>query len=252
MPLRAQAKDLVRPLADRVLGSIYGARTDEPLVSFTFDDGPDERETPRLLDALAEHGARGTFFLLGERARRYPELVRTIRSAGHEVGSHSELHRRLTGIPLREVARDMRRGKQTLETILGEQVRLFRPPYGFLTRGGYVIARGLSLDVVAWSADAEDWLERPVEELVATAFERLARGGILLLHERHEPPPPKGPTFDRELLLRSLLAGIDRRGWRSVPVSELVESRPIERKLWFRLPAPSGQELGQGPSTAGL
>jgi peptidoglycan/xylan/chitin deacetylase (PgdA/CDA1 family) len=238
-----QAKRLVRPLARRLVGSIYGVRTDDPLVSLTFDDGPDEYETPRLLDALADHGARATFFILGERARRYPDLVRLIRSTGHEVGSHSDVHRRLTSLPRHHVVRDIYRSKRDLERVLGKPIRLFRPPYGFLTRGGYLIARGLSLDVVAWSAEAQDWLDHRVDELVATAFEGLRPGGILLLHERYEPPqvpnPPPAPTFDRDLFLRTLLDEITARGWRSISVGELIAGRPIDRRLWFRLPAPS-------------
>jgi peptidoglycan/xylan/chitin deacetylase (PgdA/CDA1 family) len=236
--VRAQAKELVRPLASRLIGSIHGVRTDDPLVAFTFDDGPDEHETPRLLRALADYDARATFFVLGERARRYPHLVRLIRSAGHEVGSHSDVHRRLTSLPLRQVRARIRRGKRDLEHALGEPVRLFRPPYGFVTRGGYLIARSLSLDVVAWSAEAKDWLDLEVDELVGNAFRTLRPGGILLLHERHEPPPDAEPTFDRELVLRRLLEETRTRGWRSVSVGELLERGPVDRRLWFRLPAP--------------
>jgi len=242
-PIRTQAKELARPLASWMIGSIHGARTDDPVVAFTFDDGPDEVETPRLLRALADHGAHATFFVVGDRARRYPELVRTIRSAGHEVGSHSDLHRQLTALPLRRAAADIRRGKRNLERALDERVRLFRPPFGFISRGGYLVARSLRLDVVAWSAEARDWLELDIDELVGNAFRTLGPGGILLLHERHEPPqvpePPPAPTFDRELLLRRLLGEAEGRGWRSVTVSELLRRRRVDRRLWFRLPAPS-------------
>jgi peptidoglycan/xylan/chitin deacetylase (PgdA/CDA1 family) len=236
--IRAPLKELLRPLATRVLGSIHGACTDEPLVSFTFDDGPDPHETPRLLGALGENSARATFFILGERARRYPDLVRSIRAAGHEIGSHADAHRRLTDISLRAVAKDIHRSKRELEDILGEPIRFFRPPYGFVTRGGYLVARGLSLKVVGWSAEAKDWLELPVERLAATALAQLKPGGILLLHERHEPPPPQTPTFDRELLVRVLLAEIASRGWKSIPVGELIAGRSVDKRLWFRLPAP--------------
>lgn len=236
--IRKHGKSAMRPLARRLIGSIYGARTEDPVVSLTFDDGPDEDETPRLLDALAEHGAQATFFILGERARRYPDLVRRIRSAGHEIGSHSDVHRGLTSLPLHDVLRLIRRGKRDLEGVLGEPIRFFRPPFGFLTRGGYLAARGQRLDVVAWSAEAEDWLDHDVDRLVANSFRDLGPGGILLLHERYEPPqrpdPPPAPTFDRELFWRTLLEGIAARGWRSVSVGELVEGRAVDRRLWFR------------------
>jgi peptidoglycan/xylan/chitin deacetylase (PgdA/CDA1 family) len=233
-------KELVRPLASRVLGSIYSARTTDPVAAFTFDDGPDEHETPRILDALEDHRARATFFVLGERARRYPELVRTIRSRGHEVGLHADVHRPLTQLTLRAAAARIRRSKRDLEAILGEPITFFRPPFGFLSRRTYLIARSLSLRVVVWSAQAEDWHERPVEQLVATALRGLRPGAILLLHERYEPPataiPPTAPTFDRALLVRTLLAETTARGWSVVTVGELLSGRRVERRLWFRRP----------------
>ena len=242
LQVRDQAKSAIRPFARRVAGSIYGVHTEDPVVSLTFDDGPDEDDTPRLLDVLAEHGAQATFFILGERARRYPDLVRCIRSAGHEVGSHSDVHSGLTSLPLHDVLRLVRRGKRELEGVLGEPIRFFRPPFGFLTHAGYLAVRGQGLDVVAWSAEAEDWLDQDVDRLVANSFRDLRPGGILLLHERYEPPPhrdpPPAPTVDRELFWRTLLDGIAARGWRSVSVGELVEGRAVDRRLWFRAPAP--------------
>jgi peptidoglycan/xylan/chitin deacetylase (PgdA/CDA1 family) len=236
--MRTEAKELVRPLANRLAGAVHGAHTDDPVVSFTFDDGPDEVETPRILAALADHGARATFFVIGQRALRYPELVRRIRSEGHEVGSHADVHRALTGIPLREVLRRIRRGKRGLERVLDEPVRLFRPPFGFLSRGGHLAARACSLEVVSWSAAAEDWRELPVDDLVRLGLQRLAPGGILLLHERHEPlpvpDPPPEPGFDREQLVRALLGEASSRGWRSVTVGDLLSGRAADRRLSFR------------------
>jgi peptidoglycan/xylan/chitin deacetylase (PgdA/CDA1 family) len=248
-PNRNPLKGLVRPLVSPLLGSIHCARTSDPVVSFTFDDGPDENETPRILDALASSGARATFFVLGERARRYPQLVRMIRLAGHEVGSHADVHHPLTHVTRREAAASIRRSKRDLEAILGEPITFFRPPFGFLSPSAYLIARSLSLRVVVWSAQAEDWHDRPVEQHLATAFRGLRPGGILLLHERYEPPAhpvqPKPPTFDRARLVRTLLAETASRGWNVVTVGELLSGRRVERRLWFPRPVhPAGSANG--------
>ena len=238
MVSRSVLRESLRPLAVRLLGSIHGARTEEPVVSLTFDDSPDEHETPRLLELLAAHGARASFFVLGERARRHPDLVRQIRSAGHDIGSHSDVHRALPDFSLRLVRGEIRRSKRDLEEIIGEPIKFFRPPFGFLTRSVYLAARSLSLDVVAWSADARDWLDLPIGELSAFAFGRLRPGGILLLHDGLEPAygpnPPPLPGFDRIELVRTILAEIASRGWRSVSVGELVQGRSVDRRLWFR------------------
>jgi peptidoglycan/xylan/chitin deacetylase (PgdA/CDA1 family) len=109
------------------LSSVACVATDDRVVALTFDDGPDPDQTPEVLDALAEAGARATFFVLVDRAAEHPDLLRRIAAEGHEIGLHGEDHTRLTTLPIREALRRIRRGKRRLEELTGRPVTLFRP-----------------------------------------------------------------------------------------------------------------------------
>jgi peptidoglycan-N-acetylglucosamine deacetylase len=102
-------------------------------VALTFDDGPDEEFTPQVLDVLAAHRVRATFFLVGRRARNHPELVRRIVSDGHAVGSHTWSHPRPWTIGGLETLREYRAGRRAIEDLAGRDVPLFRPPKGYVT-----------------------------------------------------------------------------------------------------------------------
>lgn len=221
-------------------GSIVGAETTDSVVAFSFDDGPDPVETPRILAVLAAHRARATFFLLARQAERSPETVAAIRAGGHEVGLHGDDHRRLPSASTREVIETIRAGKRRLERLVDEPVQLFRPPFGSQDLRSYVVARCCGMQVVAWTANAQDWLERPVEEQVRTGLKGLAIGGIILLHDRFEPDPRRpqaAPRVDRVRLVDGLLAGIESRGWSATTVGELLEGRRRCRTAWFGMKA---------------
>src|SRR6185503_9277869 len=106
--------------------------------ALTYDDGPEPGETDAVLDALAEAGVRATFFQLVYRAEAYPDLVRRVVAAGHEVALHGIDHARLTELPTAEVRRRLNEGKQRLERVAGQPVRLFRPAYGSQTIRTYL------------------------------------------------------------------------------------------------------------------
>jgi peptidoglycan/xylan/chitin deacetylase (PgdA/CDA1 family) len=244
----------LRRLGGSVLGTVVGVHTEEGLVALTFDDGPDETESDRLIATLDRRGARATFFVLAQRAEAHPDVVRRM-AESHEVGLHGDEHVRLAGVPAREVVRIVRDGKRRLERVVGSPVSLFRPPGGEQTLLSFVVARAAGLRVVHWSAAAEDWLDLEVDELVRRSMAHLCPGGVLLLHDRFEPGPGAGapPTLDREELLCHLLDALALRGWRAVTVTDLLRAGRPRHALWFtsreRRPArrapTRGPEAGQ-------
>lgn len=180
-------------------------------VALTFDDGPHPATTPRLLDLLAEHDAKATFFVVGESARRYPDLLRRIRDAGHGVGVHGLRHRAMVLESAAAIRRDLREAIRVIEQAApgGLPVRLFRPPYGFKTWTLGREARRLGLQIVAWSLDGRDYDPLTAEALLARLRSRLRPGAIVLLHER----PQTTRTLDA---LPGLLRHCAGRGWRCV------------------------------------
>jgi len=238
--LGPRGRRLVRRAVDVVLaplvGSIHatGAAT---RAAITFDDGPDSEVTPRLLDALDALDARCTFFVLATQARAHPELLLAVRDAGHEIALHGDDHRRLTELDHRSAVRVLRGARHELEQITGVRVRYYRPPYGAQTLSSYLAARRAGLRVAVWNADAADWRDRPVGQVVADGVDALTAGGILLLHERLEPDPRNGaPTtsFDRSDLARQVVEGVRARGWEPGTLHELVMQGGARRTAWFR------------------
>ncbi len=155
-----------------------------PRLYLTLDDGPDPETTPRLLDLLAAHDARATFFLVGERVRRHPDLVRAARAAGHAVGQHTDTHVDAWRTPRRRVKAEMARATRALEDATGEAVRQMRPPYGRITPAVGRWARAQGQSVVMWDLMPSDFVASVEPATVAGRTRRLARpGSVVVLHE---------------------------------------------------------------------
>ena len=175
--------------ASRLYGSalIAPARPDE--IALTFDDGPNPRWTPQLLEILARHNARATFFLIGQYAAQQKALVRQMRQSGHLIANHSWTHPNFAFTGSRRTREELTRTQSELELILGEPVRFFRPPFG--ARRPYTLrfARSLGLTPVLWNAMAADWQATTVDQVaprLATLIERNhARGTAsnVVLHD---------------------------------------------------------------------
>ena len=192
-------------------------------VALTFDDGPDPAATPRLLRLLDARDVRATFFLIGERALRHPDVVRAIADAGHEVGNHTWRHRNAWLLPPAVAAREITEGARILGDILGRTPRLYRPPWGIVNAAALATARRLGLVTVLWSVQHEGLRPRsPVAQLRHVA-DRLHDGAIVDLHDA-----PGLPGAPERLLatMPGLLDVLDARGYAAVPVGELLAGAP--------------------------
>ena len=224
------------PLVSRLVGSIRSS-TATSHVGLTLDDGPDPETTSALVGLLRELGVQATFFVLTDRAEKHPELVRALVHAAHEVAAHGRDHLRVSTMERPEVAAYLLAVRTTLEELAGVPVRLYRPPYGSQSLSSYRAARAAGMDVVVWSADASDWVDREVGLVAADAVGAVEPGGILLLHERVEPDLPRAaPTtsFDRIELVRRVVVGLRERGLEPTTVSELARHGRLRRSAWFR------------------
>lgn len=193
-------------------------------VALTFDDGPDPAATPRLLRLLAGRGVRATFFLIGERAVRYPGVVRAIADAGHEVGNHTWHHRNAWFLTPGVAAREITEGGRILADLLGRPPRLYRPPWGIVNAASLRTARRLGLVTVLWSVQHEGLRPRlPTDQLRHIAA-RLDDGAIVDLHDA--PGLPGAP--ERLLaVMPGLLDVLEARGYAAVPVGELLPVPPV-------------------------
>jgi peptidoglycan/xylan/chitin deacetylase (PgdA/CDA1 family) len=153
-------------------------------VALTFDDGPDPQSTPAFLAQLDELGWRATFFMLGTMAREHPTLVAEVAAAGHEIAAHGDEHRNMLRRSPWSARADIRRCRDTLAELGGQEPVFFRPPFGTLAFGAFWGARSAGLTTVLWTNWGRDWRGDASPETVAA--EVLARdidGGTVLLHD---------------------------------------------------------------------
>lgn len=155
-------------------------------VALTFDDGPDPRHTPAVLDRLRALGVRATFFVVGARAEAHPELVARIAEEGHDVGHHSYSHSLPQETSAPTLIAEARRTSALLVRLTGKRPRLYRPPNGKLTPGKLVGLWALGQTVVLWNRDPKDFASEGVDPIRRWfAAEPLAGGDIVLLHDVH-------------------------------------------------------------------
>jgi len=188
-------------------------------IALTFDDGPDPESTPRVLDVLAAHDAVATFFCVGQRARRHPELVQRIVAEGHTVGSHSETHR-VEDLGAQAVVADYQAGRRSLEDVLGRPVPLFRPPHGWLDGSSAWALRRLGFRTRLWTVDPHDYEPGTEAMDLRQGLNGCSAGDVVLLHDVLEEAPDGAPS--RDVLVEALpdaIAGIRARGLDLVTLS---------------------------------
>lgn len=189
-------------------------------VALTFDDGPDSRWTPALLDLLDARNHRATFFVIGERAARNTALLQDIAGRGHEIANHSWSHSFLTPFmsPIR-LADELRRTNAVVERATGRRPRWFRPPVGLLSPRVVAGAERANLEMVCWSATGRDGVARTTADEAFNRLEpALSPGAILVLHDARLSGDSEPAA--RQILSR-LLDRMEATGLRSVTLSEL-------------------------------
>ena len=186
----------------------------ENVVSITFDDGPNPRATPLILDVLAREQVHATFFVLGRHAERWPELVRRMADEGHQLGNHGYWHRKLHRRTPGYVRDDLTRGTEAICRASGlTSLRWFRAPHGFRNPWVTPIARSLGQRTVGWSLGVWDSARPGAGEIARRAIEGLHAGSILLLHDG-DGYDAEGDRLQTAEALPMIITGLRARGFR--------------------------------------
>lgn len=180
-------------------------------VWLTIDDGPDERDTPEMLDVLARHQARATFFVIGDKVRALPHVCRRILAEGHTLGNHTQSHPAPYWwiLPRPFAHHEIARCNDSILAVTGSKPQWFRSPVGMSSTAVHPSADREGLQVVGWSADGCDGCPAAPTRIIGRIGARLRPGAIILLHE-------SGRSRHRVLTLSRLLDFLAERGYRCV------------------------------------
>jgi peptidoglycan/xylan/chitin deacetylase (PgdA/CDA1 family) len=187
--------------------------------ALTFDDGPSPTTTPRVLEILARHRARATFFVLSRHASRHAALLRRQRDAGHEVGVHGRWHAPPPVLPDAMLRAEVRHCATLVREATGEPPRWYRAPFGLMTRGNANAVRREGLEPVLGDVYPEDAARPGADRIVRRTLDRLRPGSVVILHDASV----HGDQSRAQTLaaLEAILEAAAARGLESVPLSEL-------------------------------
>src|SRR4051812_17122265 len=198
--------------------ALFRVATNRKVVALSFDDGPDPRWTPRVLDLLVAHGDHATFFQIGDNALAHRDLVARVLASGNEIGNHTLDHAHLPTLTTGQIADEVRKGGDALVAAGAPRPELFRPPLGLTDDRVEGVTEAQGLRTVLWGACVEHYVNHAdVAASTARLLDAVRPGMIILAHD--------GGIPDRSRTMQALpvlLDGLARRGYEVVTVSELV------------------------------
>ena len=194
---------------------IYCVDTTEKKIALTFDAAWGNEDTGQILEILKKHGVRVTFSMTGGWVESYPDDVKAILAAGHDLGNHSENHKNMSQLSDAEKKEELMKVHEKVRTLTGYEMFLFRPPYGDYDNAVVNVAKENGYYTIQWDVDSLDWKDYGVDSIIKTVTQHkhLGNGSIILCHN--------GAKYTAKAL-DMLIATLKNEGYTFVPVSELI------------------------------
>ena len=197
--------------------NIYVHKTnDENRISLTFDDGPHPKKTKEILEVLKKHNVKATFFMIGENALQYPEIVQMVAAEGHEIANHTYNHKSLYVQDKTKLIENVKKCSNTLENITGIAPKLFRPPEGYMNDDIAQTMNSEGYDVILWKIDTYDWKGKSSIDIYNTVVSSVKSGDIILMHDYIWKKSNTAQALDR------IIPQLKDEGYCFVTVSELI------------------------------
>jgi peptidoglycan/xylan/chitin deacetylase (PgdA/CDA1 family) len=152
-------------------------------IALTYDDGPNDPHTLRLLEVLAKHEVHATFFMIGRYVRQRPDIAREVARAGHVIGNHTFTHPLLIFESVVQTRTQLLDCRAALQDAIGEHSNLFRPPFGGRRPATLRVARELRMEPVMWNVTGYDWNAPPAAEIERKVVRQMRGGDVILLHD---------------------------------------------------------------------
>ncbi len=196
---------------------IYCVERDQKMISISFDAAWGNEDTQQLIDILGKFDIKATFFVVGEWVDKYPESVKALSNAGHEVMNHSNTHAHMTQLSKNEIIADVNACNDKIEAVTGVRPTLIRPPYGEYDDNVISAIRSMGMEPIQWDVDSLDWKEISAAEITQRVTSKVQAGSIVLFHNAALHTPEALPT-----ILETLL----QQGYTFVPISQLILPQP--------------------------
>ena len=189
----------------------------KPMVALTFDDGPGKYED-RILAAFRKYGGKGTFFFVGNQAEKYPNVVKRVAEAGHEVANHSYKHENLPKLSQAAATQSLAKTNEILRRLSGQSVSLVRPPYGATSSSVKAALQNQGQPSILWSIDTLDWKTRNAKSSINIVLQQVKDGDVILMHSIYAQSAEAA---------EALIPALQERGYQLVTVSELAKARGV-------------------------
>jgi len=196
---------------------IYCVQKDYKVLSISFDAAWGNEDTQQLIDILGKYKVKATFFVVGDWVEKYPESVKALHDAGHEVMSHSDHHDHFNSLPADQIAADLGSSCDKIEAVTGVRPTLFRCPYGEYDDHVINAVRAQGLEPIQWDVDSLDWKDLTAPEITKRVTGKVQPGSIVLFHNAAKHTPEALPGIIEALL---------QEGYEFVPISELILTSP--------------------------
>jgi len=206
---------------------VWEVPTQNKVIALTFDDGPDEHNTVQILDLLQRYDAKATFFVVGSRVEKHPDIVARELQEGHEIGNHSYTHPPFHNINVTKLSSELNQTQDAIYQAIGMKTVLFRPPGGSYNEAIVSTSKDLGMLTVLWSwhQDTLDWRKPGVNRIVRKVLDNARNGDIVLMHDF---VPSSTQTVEA---LKVILPELQKRGYSFVTVSELMSYHEKSRKF---------------------
>jgi len=206
------------PTAIQTAGSprslpIYSVQRDDKCVSLTFDAAWGNEDTQQLIDILGKYNVKATFFIVGDWAEKYPESVKSLYDAGHEVMSHSNHHDHYASLTTDQIIEDLNAANERISAVTGVTPKLIRCPYGEYDNHVIDAIRSIGMEPIQWDVDSLDWKDLSAADITKRVTGKVQPGSIVLFHNAAKHTPEALPTIIEKLL---------QEGYTFVPISEII------------------------------
>lgn len=214
-------KEIVE-LAKQNTDSVFiNGNTNKKVVALTFDDGPDSKITPKILDILKENNIHGSFFVIGNRVSLYKSVINRIYKEGNLVLNHSFNHPDLTHLSPLEINRQISKTEDAISEVIGKKPAIIRPPYGATNNEVIEEAKSNDMKIAIWSIDTLDWLEKSPSNIANNVVDNVRPGDIILMHCNQD----KLATYQA---LPTIIKKLKEKGYDFVDIAQLLNIAPYK------------------------